>query len=342
MYEPLISVIVPVYNTAPWLRACLDSICRQTYLNLEIICVNDGSTDGSPEILEEYAMKDHRIKVIHQKNAGLSAARNVGIRAAKGDYVTGVDSDDYLDLEAYAILLPHLQDKPDLVCFGIRGVDQYGNDVSNAYMQLPQVGDFTPETELILKTNAYFWNKLFNLQKVREWGCSFPEGLRHEDAVFVYGYMPQCKKLRYVEDKLYNYMQRDGSITNSARMQLCAFDFCPMLETLFVYYQKHGMLPKWRELYHRLFMAFYEHSMSWLAMPLQRKAMKLYHDMVERTGLHKEYPGMYPYAELHQYHWLRRLFFWRNEKRKVYKILRWVVLTVEETENGMRRKWFGL
>ena len=152
---------------------------------------------------------------------------------------------------------------------------------------------------------------------------------------FVYAYMPQCKKIRFVEDKLYNYLQREGSTTNSERMKLCSFDFCPVLETLLVYYQKHGMLPKWRELYYRVFMAFYEHSMSWLSMPLQRKAMKLYHDMVMRTGLYKEYPGQYPFAELRRYHWLR-------EKRKVYKILRWVILTVEETENGTRRKRFGL
>ena len=341
MYEPLISVIVPVYNTAPWLRGCLDSICGQTYTNLEILCVNDGSTDESGDILAEYAAKDFRVKVFSQANSGQATARNVALRHATGEWVTGVDSDDYLDLEAFSTLLPYLQDSPDLVCFGIKGVDAEGKDASNSYMQLPAIGVYEPVDELIVKTNAYIWNKIFKLKKLREWGITFPEGLRYEDLFFVYAYMPQCKKICYVETKLYYYLQRDGSTTNSERMKLCAFDFCPVLAVLYEYYRDHGCLPRWKALYHRIFMSFYEHSVSWLPMPLQRKAMKQYHNMVMRTGLYREYPGVYPYHELRRYHWLRRLFFWRNEKMRVYKILRWIILIVEETENGTRRKWFG-
>ena len=244
MIEPLISVIIPVYNTATWLRKCLDSIINQTYRNLEIICVNDGSTDDSASILDAYAAKDARIKVIHQTtNAGLSAARNAGLRAATGVYVSGVDSDDYLDLHAYSVLLPHLQDEPDMVCFGIRGVNGAGRNVSSSYMQFPGAGDYTPDVAFLLKSNAYFCNKLFNLKKIREWKVEFPVGLRHEDVAFVYAYMPQCEKVRCVADTLYNYLQRDGSISNSARMQLCAYDFCLVLESLYGYYRRRGLFP---------------------------------------------------------------------------------------------------
>lgn len=100
---PKVSIIVPVYNVAPYLRQCMDSLVDQTYRNLEIICVNDGSTDASGEILAEYAAKDNRIKVIFQKNAGLSAARNAGFSFATGDYVMYVDSDDWIDLETCEI-----------------------------------------------------------------------------------------------------------------------------------------------------------------------------------------------------------------------------------------------
>lgn len=108
---PRVSIIVPVYNVAPYLRQCMDSLINQTYRNIEIICVNDGATDESGAILAEYAAKDSTIKVISQKNAGLSAARNVGFSFATGDYVMYVDSDDWIDLEtcetAVAIAVKH-------------------------------------------------------------------------------------------------------------------------------------------------------------------------------------------------------------------------------------------
>ena len=91
-----ISIVIPVYNVELYLRRCLDSVCNQTFKNLEIICVNDGSTDTSALILEEYAKKDNRIKVIHQKNQGLSVARNVGMREVTGQYCAFLDSDDFI------------------------------------------------------------------------------------------------------------------------------------------------------------------------------------------------------------------------------------------------------
>lgn len=98
--EPQVSVIIPVYNVAQYLRQCLDSVTGQTLSDIEIICVNDGSTDGSPAILEEYREKDGRIVVINRENGGVSAARNCGMEHARGKYVYFLDSDDYLDPEA--------------------------------------------------------------------------------------------------------------------------------------------------------------------------------------------------------------------------------------------------
>ena len=97
----LISIIVPVYNVEPYLNKCLDSIVNQTYKKLEIILIDDGSTDNSGLICDEYASKDNRIIVVHQKNKGLSAARNVGLNIAKGDYIAFVDSDDFIEKDMY-------------------------------------------------------------------------------------------------------------------------------------------------------------------------------------------------------------------------------------------------
>ena len=116
-----ISVIVPVYNVENYLSQCLKSIINQTYKNLEIICVNDGSTDKSLMILKEYEKKDKRIKVINQNNKGLAATKNVGMKIATGDYITFVDSDDYIDLNVYEKCIESIikYNKPDIVVYQI-------------------------------------------------------------------------------------------------------------------------------------------------------------------------------------------------------------------------------
>lgn len=335
--NPLISVVVPVYNTAPWLRKCLDSICGQTYRHLEILCVNDGSTDNSADILAEYAAKDERVKVINQTNAGLSAARNTALEQATGEYVTGVDSDDYLMLHTYATLLPWMQSGVDMICYGIKGVDVQGNIRANDYMELPCSGCVEPSSEIIGKTNAFFVNKLYRTELVRAWGISFPVGLRHEDAAFVYSYMPQVRSVYYEKEAMYCYLQREGSITNSERFRLRVFDFCPVLEYLFLYYKEHALLPRWKDLYQMIFMSFYENPVSGLSGSLQRKAKSLYRRMVLKTGMHREFPGVYPFNELVRYNALRSLFFWRNKTTRLYKILRWIILRVEELPDGSRK-----
>ena len=110
MRTPLISVIIPVYNVEKYLRRCLDSVIAQTYQNLEIICVDDGSIDDSGKICDQYAVRDARIKVIHQENQGLSAARNRGLDAAEGEYIAFVDSDDYILEDMYKKMLDKLLD----------------------------------------------------------------------------------------------------------------------------------------------------------------------------------------------------------------------------------------
>ena len=114
----MISIIVPVYNTAPYLPQCLDSLVNQTYRDIEIICVNDGSTDNSPDILKAYAERDSRILVIHQENLGLSGARNKGLESARGEWVMFVDSDDWIAPDMYEKLYHHLtEDGSDIAAF---------------------------------------------------------------------------------------------------------------------------------------------------------------------------------------------------------------------------------
>lgn len=116
MENPLITVIIPVYNVEKYLQRCLDSVIAQTYQNLEIICIDDGSTDCSGEICEQYAIKDERVKVFHQENQGVSAARNKGLDMASGEYIAFVDSDDYILKDMYAKMMRALLDNGVDIC----------------------------------------------------------------------------------------------------------------------------------------------------------------------------------------------------------------------------------
>ena len=222
---PVISVIVPVYNTAPWLPRCLDSICAQTYRNLEILCVNDGSTDNSAAILEEYAAKDSRIKVFTQENAGLSAARNTALEHATGEWVTGVDSDDYLAADALENAMDCVADGVDAVCMQIQLVSENGVDLpdTTGYYELPvgEIIDMTPE--LAERLNVCFAGKLWNRDFICRNGLHFPVGLVYEDSAFYCCAIPMIHKVAFCYQVAYYYMQRTGSIMGkqvTARIQV--------------------------------------------------------------------------------------------------------------------------
>lgn len=213
MQQPLVSVIVPVYNTEAFLPKCLDSIICQTYRKLEIICINDESTDRSGEILDEYAKRDRRIKVIHTKNGGVSAARNIGLLAATGEWITGVDSDDYLEPEIYQKAVEKLTDRVDILVFGTRIVCEPGvvREISEDTYALPEEAILPPEDERRRRVNVCFWNKIWRRSLFEKYHFSFPEGLIHEDS-YLYRCMAPVAGGMYILPFLgYNYVQRAGS-----------------------------------------------------------------------------------------------------------------------------------
>ena len=221
MNKELISVIVPVYNAAPWLRRCLDSICCQSYSNLEILCINDGSTDNSAVILDEYAAKDNRIRVITQQNAGLSAARNAGLENATGEWVTGVDADDYITPDVYEKAVACIAASVDMVAFGVQMVDDEGTEEADVtgYFRLPS--GTMPFTEFMaLNMNVCFWNKLWRRSLIERHGLRFPFGLVHEDEAFFYLAAPWLRQVAFSTAVGYYYVQRRGSIMHSGKTVL--------------------------------------------------------------------------------------------------------------------------
>lgn len=212
---PKISVIIPVYNVEKYLAECLTSVVNQTFKDIEIICVNDGSTDNSPMILEEFAQKDSRIKIINQENQGLAAARNTGIEVATGEYITFVDSDDYVSTDLYADMQKYLP--AELICFNAKifPMSEKYRALQN-YIQCKFDGELPVEEKLILKTNVHVWNKVFKTSVIKENNIRFPKGLYFEDFPFVCEYMLSINSVKFViEKEYYFYRQQPNSIMNN-------------------------------------------------------------------------------------------------------------------------------
>ncbi len=176
--QPVISVIIPVYKVEEYLRQCVDSVIAQTYANLEIILVDDGSPDNCPQICDEYAQRDSRIKVIHQKNAGVCAAREAGVQAATGAYISFVDSDDYISSEYYASLLA-LMGEDDFIISGVSLMDENGNECSK---NIPQSNEICALVSSSLF--GYACNKLYTAKVVKNHSYLQYANLLREDLLY--------------------------------------------------------------------------------------------------------------------------------------------------------------
>lgn len=261
MNENLVSVVICVYNGEQWLRRCLDSVAAQTWKELEIICVNDGSTDGTDAILEEYAAGDSRFRIVHQENRGLGAARNVGIRLSTGAYVTGLDADDYLLPETYERCMVHRADDVDIICYGIQSVSEKGDaDLEKQFnYTLPAEGKCAVTEEILQKTSVNFVNKLWHRRLLDGTGVQFAEGLRYEDNLFYFTAMVNARNIFYVQDKMYVRFLHAASIMGNTLKQrtMNAFDHMMVIEKVYAYLQERGIVEQWKKAYLRFFSASY-------------------------------------------------------------------------------------
>ena len=245
--SPLISVILPVYNTDKYLDRCLKSIISQTYQHLEILCVNDGSTDSSYDILLKYANIDNRIKIINKENEGAAIARNTALHVATGTYVTFVDSDDELYPEAYAKAVTCFSANMDVVCFGTE--EHTGDTITSpiktsSYFSIKKTSEEEVTDNFISVISKTIWNKLFRRDIIAENNIQFPATRAFEDNAFVVKYLLHAKKAYMLEDKLYIYYMRCGSIMNiaSQHKENKAMDMIYVLNDIFSYMNTKGML----------------------------------------------------------------------------------------------------
>lgn len=218
--KELISVIVPVYNVKDYLAKCLDSITTQSYKDLEIIVVDDGSTDGSSELCDEYAKKDKRIRVVHQKNAGLSAARNTGIEAAIGKYLMFLDSDDTIDPDVIKTLNDALRkDEVKIAICGRAYTFEDGKKIEKVKENIHKTMFFE---EAIEEMNRYILfdmsanGKLFHRELFEN--LRFPIGKLSEDFFIMPDLFKLAEKVSYISKPNYNYLQRKNSITKNKKI----------------------------------------------------------------------------------------------------------------------------
>ena len=212
--DSLISVIVPIYNVEKYLDRCVDSIINQTYKNLEIILVDDGSPDNCPQMCDDYAKKDRRIKVVHKENGGLSDARNVGMKVATGEYVSFIDSDDYVSLDFYETLLETIVDNDsDIVECGVvkfyenEKFDKYNNDLKvTNYDTVDALDGLISESPF----KQHVWNKLYKSSVALD--IPYAVGKLNEDEFWTYQIFGKAKKVTRIYKTMYYYFQRGSSI----------------------------------------------------------------------------------------------------------------------------------
>ena len=254
--KPLLSVVVPVYNAAKFLPHCLDSLCGQTYRNLEIVCVNDGSTDASLEVLKEYASRDTRIKVIHQENAGVSAARNRGLDAAPGELVAFVDADDWLEREAYEKVVERFSEGVDLVAIGgqLDGETEDAEEIETYFNRLPH-GRHTVSPAKCADWNISLPTKVFRREILVKYDVRFPVGVSYgEDSAFVCCVLPKVREIYNVGNRYYHYVQHGGSaMHDSQRMIRLANDLLSAWTHVVDFYSKQGVLDEFWPVMDRLF-----------------------------------------------------------------------------------------
>lgn len=228
----LISILIPVYNAEKYLRRCLDSILKQNYTNWECILINDGSTDNSGNICDEYVTLDKRFKVIHQSNKGVSSARNTGLNSLIGEWVTFVDSDDWVENNYLYELSSNINNADIIICDSI--IDEYKNKTVIKTFNIPKIKE---ELLQAFPTHNHFlgtpWNKLFKTSIIKAHNLSFPLNIKYnEDLLFTFSYCYYSSSIGSVNSKIYHYNHlNDSSTTNN--IDISSFnDKCFVTDTI--------------------------------------------------------------------------------------------------------------
>lgn len=269
-----ISVIIPVYNTEKYLEKSVRSVMDQTYGNLEIICVNDGSTDGSAGILRRLQQEDPRIVIVEKENGGLGDARNAGLERATSEWVSFLDSDDTLRTDTYEIISGAFGEEPDLICFGINVVMGSGEEPSAAdrkYYSVNYSGMVALDDKVIRNTDASVGNKLFRKSVLDRYGIRF-EKIYYEDFPFTMEYFCSVKNAFYFQELLYNYLRRSDSImAETFKATPRSIDHLRAVEYLYAFLEKHELRKSHEPMLAALFNNYYWLSIKYSVLDMRQE-----------------------------------------------------------------------
>ncbi len=239
MKNDLISIIIPVYKVEKYLEKCIESVLKQTYTNLQIILVDDGSPDNCGKICDEYAKKDPRIEVIHKVNGGLSDARNVGIAKAKGKYIGFVDSDDYIKEDMYEILINLIKeyDADVSICnlYDVIDGKEYIRNNENGIQEYSRL-EILKEVLLDKNIQSYAWNKLYKKELFDE--IKYPIGKKYEDIGTTFYVFEKCNKIVVTSESEYYYLKRSDSLVNNVT-ESTVLDYTDIIIQRYLYTQKN-------------------------------------------------------------------------------------------------------
>lgn len=278
--NPLISVIIPIYNVAPYLRECLDSAISQTYKNLQIILINDGSVDESETIAREY-LKDSRVELISVENGGLSRARNIGLDRARGEYIAFIDSDDYISSGFLEEMITLAREwNVEFVCND--HIASFNSEMIK-YKEKIQARIVEVDSKSIVLGGAV-WRCLFSKTLLQRSGVKFIEGKIYEDEGFLYMNLPFINKFVRYCGQPYFYRQRENSIMNNHK-RIRSYDLLDIFENIYRFYQKHDFLQTIQPPYYFLYACAYGYDNQ---KEYLKKARKLAKDLQLPPPLQKQ------------------------------------------------------
>jgi len=237
---PKVSIIVPVYNVEKYVEKCLQTLIDQTLKDIEIIVVNDGSTDNSSRIINEYVSNfSNMIKCYDKENGGLSDARNYGMQYATGDYIAFLDSDDYVELDMYEKMYNKaIEEKSDMVECDF--IWEYPNK------KVIDTGIiYNNKKDMITYARVVAWNKIIKREVLEKANVIYPKGLRYEDIEFFYKMVPYYNKVSFVKEPLVHYIQRDASISNVQNER--TKEIFEVLDNSINYYKEKGLFEEYRD-----------------------------------------------------------------------------------------------
>ncbi len=326
--EELITIIVPIYQVEKYLKKCIDSILNQTYKNLEIILVDDGSTDNSPKICDDYKKKDNRIKVIHKENGGLSDARNAGMKIATGKYIGFIDSDDYIKSDMYQVLYENIvKTNADISICDFLAIKE--NDSNYTMEERKQdINEYNTIEALRLlienKIRSYAWNKLYKRELLA--GIQFPKGKKMEDLAVMYKIFEKAEKIVNTNKTEYYYLQRSSSILGNIDMQLTNDLYGFVTERYQYIIRKYPELKENLDIDRIRYILIYHKNIALLSNKKAYKENKLITEYLFFKEVFKKYKnvicsniGIMSKLEYKLLYFSRRLFFRYYQVKKILK-----------------------